>query len=163
MIGRQYGQKRWMSRACCGYLIVVTLSGLVDGVAFCFTPKPDTTATAFLAFIDGSVGIIKMKLASEETHQKVTQRGPEQQNDADIQNSSAAGSASHTIFESEYCETSNTEMVMGSRKHNSRFRKFCRVFLEISNRILMALHTLFVVISAAGAIELALLYRYENP
>ena len=163
MIERWCGQQRWMRRARSGYLILVTLSGLVDGVAFSFTPKPDTTAIAFLAFIDGSIGIIQIKLANEEINQKATQRSPGHQSDENVQSSAAAESASHRLFESEYCETSNSETVMESAKHNLRSRRFCRGFLKISNRVLMAIHVLIVVISTSGAIELALLYRYENP
>ena len=47
---------------------MVALSGLIDGIAFAFTLKPDTRAVAFLAFIDGTIGIISMVITAKKSN-----------------------------------------------------------------------------------------------
>jgi len=164
MVEQQYDRKPWMSRVRWAYLIIVTLCGLADGIAFCFPPKPDTAVIAILAFINGSVIIMKMKFMDKKIVETVIQHSPEQQSDTNFQKYPlTAKSASPTISENDDYGITNTESVVISQKPKSRSCKFCRGFWVIGIRILMVLHAFFVIISVAGAIELALLYRYYNP
>lgn len=112
------------------YLVLVTLSGFIAGVAFCFTPKPDTTAVAFLAFLDGAVNLFYATLTNTEKGSNLSQ-----------------GQLPKTY----------------SSSQRTRSRRCGYGVLRIGNRILMVLHSLLVLISVAGAIELAIAYRYSNP
>jgi hypothetical protein len=57
--------KRWYSFFANGYLIILTVCGLIDGIAFCFTPKPDTVAISFFTFLDGIVAITNNYLVNK--------------------------------------------------------------------------------------------------
>lgn len=145
---------------------MVTLSGLIDGIALAFTPKPDTTGAAFLAFIDGAVGIIYRVIAAKKsnTHDSRCNATGTQQNLVPSQKSvTTTDSAPHTITQIE-----RSTNVQASDRHNdprkqSRLLQCCSGFVTVGNRCLMVLHCLFSIISTAGAVELALVYIYANP
>jgi hypothetical protein len=50
--------KKCLDIFAAGYLVILTLAGFIDGVAFSFTPKPDATVISFLAFLDGLSAIV---------------------------------------------------------------------------------------------------------
>jgi hypothetical protein len=124
--------RKWHGLFANGYLIILTICGLIDGIAFSFTPKPDTTAISFLSFFDGVVAIF---------------------NHLRIKNIQPVDTSASLLPES------------GNRifKSKSRFRRCGYAALRVSNRVLMSLHVVLIILSVAGAIELALTYRYTNP
>ena len=145
---------------------MVALSGLIDGIAFAFTPKSDTRAVTFLAFIDGTIGILPMVITGKKSNPHDPRDGliGVQQYLAPPQKSHAMmDSAPHTVTEAERLADVQPSNRQNSAKEHSRLRKSFHVFLRVGNRCLIVLHCLFSVISTAGAIELALLYRYTNP
>jgi hypothetical protein len=123
---------KWHGFFANGYLIILTLCGLIDGIAFSFTPKPDTTAISFLSFFDGIAALIdKFRIKNIQSVDTSASLLPESSN--------------------------------GIVKSKPRFRRWGYAALRVSNRVLMSLHVLLIVLSVAGAIELALTYRYTNP
>jgi hypothetical protein len=123
---------KWHGFFANAYLIILTLCGLIDGIAFSFTPKPDTTAISFLSFFDGIVALID--------HFR-------------IKNIQSVDTSDSLIP-----ERGNAIV-----KSKSRSRRCVYGALRVCNRVLMSLHIALVILSVAGAIELALTYRYTNP
>jgi hypothetical protein len=123
---------KWHRFFANGYPIILTLCGLIDGIAFSFTPKPDTTSISFLSFFDGIVALI---------------------NNFRIKNIESVDTSASLLPESGN----------GIVKSKSRSRRCGYGALRVFNRVLMSLHVALVILSVAGAIELALTYRYINP
>jgi len=132
MSRRNPAVNKWHGFFSNGYLIILSLCGLIDGIAFCFTPKPDTTAISFLSFFDGIVALI---------------------DNFQIKNIQSVDNSVSLLPESGN----------GIGKSKSRSRRCGYGALRVSNRVLMGLHIALVILSVAGAIELALTYRYANP
>jgi hypothetical protein len=158
--------KKWQGFFANGYLTVLTLSGLLDGIAFSFTPKPDCRAISFLAFLDGIIAIVD-RFPTITTKLDNSGEGAivEQQRTAVVHNEASTPKIlpqelvdrvgeSASPLRRNYDDTINSE---------SRFCRYRSVVLRVSNRILMVIHAALVVLSVAGAIELALAYRYTNP
>ena len=138
------------------YLAVLTLCGLIDGIAFCLTPKSDTIAIAFLAFIDGVISAIYLAVSGLEREPNVLPLAIiADQTSIPI---ALTGKDAATRLPSQ-------GSLPGSyfSRRRSRSRKCGHRSLRIGNRALMSLHSLLVLISVAGAIELALAYHYTNP
>lgn len=136
------------------YIVVLTLSGIIGGVAFCMTPKPDSIAVEFLAFLDGVGGIIYITIAqTEQEPSLLPQIVSEGQN-----NISPTGKDSAVRISS---YTNSLDITPDSRQLKPRSCQYRT--LRIGNRILMVLHSLLVLISVAGAIELAVAYQHTNP
>ena len=136
------------------YIVVLTLSGIIGGVAFCMTPKPDSIAVELLAFLDGVGGIIYITIAqTEQEPSLLPQIVSEGQN-----NISPTGKDSAVRISS---YTNSLDITPDSRRLKSRSCQYRT--LRIGNRILMVLHSLLVLISVAGAIELAVAYQHTNP
>jgi hypothetical protein len=81
-----------------------------------------------------------------------------QKNFSTMDSSSQTITGTERLVDMQVSETFNI-----ARIRQSRIRKCSHGFLRVGNRFLMVLHCLLVLISTAGAIELALLYRYTNP
>ena len=95
------------------YIVVLTLSGIIAGVAFCLTPKPDSIAVAFFAFLDGVSGIIYITIAQTEREPSLLPRiVSEGQN-----NISLAGKDSAVRISS---FTNSPDTTPGSRRLKSR-------------------------------------------
>jgi hypothetical protein len=123
---------KWHDFFANGYLVILTLCGLINGIAFSCTPKPDTVAISFLSFFDGIVALIdNFRIKTIQSVHTSASLLPENGN--------------------------------GIVKSKSPFRRCGYAALRISNRVLMSLHVVLIVLSVAGAIELALTYRYINP
>jgi hypothetical protein len=123
---------KWHGFFANGYLITLTLCGLIDGIAFSFTPKPDTTAISFLSSFDGIIALIdNFRIKNNQSVDTPVSLLPEGGN--------------------------------GIVRSKSRPRRCGYGTLRVSNRVLMSLHVILVILSVAGAIELALTYRYTNP
>jgi hypothetical protein len=132
------------------YLVLLALSGFVGGVAFCFSPKPDTTAVTFLACVDAVIGIVYITLVDSEREPNICRpiSHEDQNRTAPISKSSAA-------------DQGDTLGGDPSRPHPASQKWACG--LRVLNRILMVVHLLLAVIFVAGSIELAMAYRYVNP
>jgi hypothetical protein len=137
------------------YLLVLALSGFIGGVAFCFTPKIDTTAVAFLACFDSVIGMIYITSADmgKESNLPNHTASADQSNiTLSVKTAAARAAPSQGNF-----------LYRDSSGQRSKSRKCRSDGLRISNRILMILHSLLFLLSVAGAIELAMAYRYNNP
>lgn len=144
---------------------MLALSGLLDGIAFSFTPKSDTTAISFLAFLDGIAAIINNfltnKIQSVELNEGsiiAQHRTDTAYNDSSVPKTYQALTGNANTSASVSPEGCNKTINSGSR-----FRRCGFTTLRVSNRILMVIHALLLVLSVAGAIELALTYRFANP
>lgn len=154
MFFRNIPTHTWHNHFLCTYLVVLTLSGFIGGVAFCFTPKPDTTAVAFIACFDGVISMIYIILADTERQSSLPHHTASavQSNIALTVKAAGAKTASQSNF-----------IHRDSSGQHPKSRKCRSGAFRIGNRILMMLHSLLVLMSVAGAIELAMAYRHNNP
>lgn len=138
------------------YLIIVILAGFIGGVAFCFATKPDSSAVAFLAFIDGLIGAVYKFITAKENKTRLLQYSSSSTSDRGNNASTQKRDIAETIIrrEAESIRTPNPDY---------KCRKLGRKFSRQVNRVLMVIHSLLVLISVAGAIELAIAYSYKNP
>lgn len=60
-------------------------------------------------------------------------------------------------------ERSSSKLCSTTKRNKSRLRRCGCTTLKVCNRIFMVIHTALVILSVAGAMELALTYRFTNP
>lgn len=160
-------KKRWTLWLTYVYWITLTLSGFMCGVCYSLTPKPDTTAVQFLICFTGLTGvgfifILNTKHAREARGQirleaeGIHLEGEENINKQDM----TARILSDPTVDS---QTSPGELRLIRQKHSGRASRFCLSFWRKFNRFLKAIHWAMSVMFIAGAITLALTYRFSNP
>jgi hypothetical protein len=146
------------------YLITLSVSGLIDGIAFTFTSKPDALAISFLTFLGGIVAVVHNILRyvnkpedlpenfiiTHDVHNNSTRLMFAPQTPAEIDN----------VIMPVLVSTENQDHATEAR---SWFCKPGVKWFRILNRVFMFVHAALVILSVVGAIELALTYRYTNP
>jgi hypothetical protein len=138
------------------YWIILTLCGLMAGIAYAFTPKPDCVAVEILAFLDAAAALFCIQVA--RTKKLI---------DDQIVASSSAGNLidqSHPGTVPKHpstpaIERSQDEAQLAPRRVPGWLSKTFRII----NRFLRVVHVLFSILAVNGAIQLALDYRFENP
>ncbi len=158
--------KRWSDVLLTGYLVILTFAGFIDGVALSFTPKPDATAISFIAFLDGLTAIVH-KLCARNTQKLDPCATPALLQHQIVGTQTPPSVSKHPLRGLETDITSTERILPEARsttnRHQSRLRRCGYATLKVCNRVLMGLHTIFVILSIFGTIELALTYRYTNP
>lgn len=110
-------------------------------VCYSFTPKPDATAIQFLIFFAGLTGVGSLFfLRPKNSTEGLGQNNPE--------------------FEGRQLEREDD---INKRYTTARASRFCLSFWRIFNRFLKVVHWAMSVMFIAGAMTLALSYRFTNP
>lgn len=149
--------RKWRRGFKYAYWIILTLCGLMGGIAYAFTPKPDCVAVEILAFLDAAAALFCLQVARRKKF-----------SDDQIVASSSAGNlidqshpgtvpkhpSAHAI------EPPQDEAQLAPRR---RVPGWLSKTFRIVNRFLRVVHVLFSILAVNGAIQLALDYRFENP
>lgn len=158
---QSFGTNKWSDIIGTGYLALLTLAGCMDGVLFAFTPKADTIAVSFLAFLDGvSVIVYKFYEKGSQGADQNAAAGVQYQNVSPKNGPTASSQDLEFEIGSEDIIPKPTST---NKRQNSRLRRCGVTTLKVFNRILMVIHAALVILSVVGAVELALTYRYANP
>ncbi|MCJ1466842.1 hypothetical protein MMC07_005463 [Pseudocyphellaria aurata] len=157
-------QKRWFLWLSYIYWITLTLSGFMCAVCYSFTPKPDVTAIQFLIFFAGLTGLGVIFVSGSVEASRQNRSGSkdghlEIVDDTDINFTTARVLSDSTVD----FNTSIEEPEMRHQRHRGRAARFFLSSGRILNRFLKVVHWAMSVMFIAGAITLALSYRFENP
>lgn len=160
-------KERWALWLTYVYWITLTFSGFMSGVCYSLTPKPDTIAIQFLICFTGLTGVGFIFFLHTEhsreapNHIRLEAEGihPEGEENINKQDTTARILSDPTIDS----ETSPGELQLTCQKHSGRASRLCLSFSRIFNRFLKALHWAMSIMFIAGAITLALTYRFANP
>ena len=128
------------------YWALLSLCGLIAGIAYSRTPKPECAAVEIIAFLHATGALLFLFLAKEAEfdHQSVN--------------------CTHEI-DSRNSLTANVSPFVErvGRWKSPALPTWVSKPSRIVNRFLMVLHVLLSILAVSGAIQLALLYRFANP
>lgn len=146
------------------YWITLTLSGFLCLVCYSFTPKPDVIAIQLLIFFAGLTGVgilhvLHAKYSKESLCQSSLEIEGTHLESEDNSNKHYTTARVSPILITDSC----TSLRERHQNYRSRFSRFCFSFWRVFNRFLKVVHWAMSVIFIAGAITLALSYRFTNP
>ena len=157
-------RKKWYIKFSYLYWITIALSGFICGVAYAFTPKPDVVAVGFLVFFSASSAVISLICMQRSQNKENFMRGHSGYEARILQ--SGSNTDSTTIQENlqftDDPSINRTEQPLRLQR-GRRCSRLCFNFWKILNRFLKVIHWAFSVLFIAGAITLALSYRFSNP
>lgn len=146
------------------YPVILTVAGFIDGAAFSFTPLPDATVISFFAFLDG-LSVIVHDLYGRRPKLSGTWNAPISLRYRNVAKQDPTSVPVFPLSEGDEDGVEGTSFDIHSTKHGrqSRLRRYGCTAFRVSNRILMVIHAAVLILSMAGAVELALAYRFANP
>lgn len=158
-------RKQWYIRFSYLYWITITLSGFMCGVAYALTPKPDVVAVGFLISFSASTAVISLLYMQQSHFQENSTRGHVEY---EVRIPPSGSNTDGTTIQENLQYTDDPDIIrtdqpprlQRGRRYCSRF---CFNFWKIFNRFLKVIHWAFSVLFIAGAIGLALSYRFSNP
>lgn len=159
---RSFRTRKWTDIFGTAYLIILTLAGLMDGIAYSFTPKPDTIAISFLAFADGVAAMV-YKFGAKGSQVGVSWTALAAARYQTVPSQIHSLASSQDLGRITGVETTISEAHNAAKVHRSRLRSCGYATLKVLNRILMVIHAALVILSVMGAVVLALTYRFPNP
>lgn len=145
------------------YWIAIALSGLVCGVAYTFTPKPDVVVIELLGFFSASTAVMclfSMQRSQSTEYSLLRHAGRE----LDFLRRNTRKNGTNT---QENLPFDDSGSIPGGRsgwvQNGRRCSGIFFISLKILNRILKGLHWISSILFIVGAIGLALSYRFSNP
>jgi hypothetical protein len=150
LLSRQHGRPYQIFRLV--HLSICIATGFATGVCHTIIPKADTAIVDFLSLSQGLVGLAYYGLI-------VRQRTQDQSQSLDVASVSPRTDPSpktsakiSTAYKA--CDTSN------GRRHR---RSCAHRAITSFNVLLLIIHMIVLILFTAGATQLAMLYRYQNP
>lgn len=123
------------------------------GIAYCCTPKPDCAAIEIMVFLHAGGFLFFLCFVKEA--------------DSDAQSINLVeGPTSRTSLTSKPRPLVRFAQIASERVQRwkpATLPNWVSKTFRIINRFLMVLHVLFSILAISGAIQLALLYRFDNP
>ena len=140
------------------------------GIGYSFTPKPDVVAVHFLIFLNGLTGVVAVFLLQGRVKAGLIQGYMEDTRalSSEVNNIDSATAAHKLPGTVDGAEISLHGIDPGlaipiSARQRNRASSYCLRFCKILNRFLKFVHWAMSVMFVAGAINLALTYRFTNP
>lgn len=160
-------RKRWFLWLAYVYWITLTLSGFMCGICYSFTPKPDVIAIQFFIFFTALTGVgILFVMHKNHSEQSLIQSSLEfEGGHVESEDNTNKFDTRARVFPAPNAD-SDTHAggpELRSQKYRGRVSRYCLTFGRIFNRFLKVVHWVMSVMFVAGAITLALSYRFTNP
>lgn len=157
-------RNKWYLRFSLFYWISTSLSGFICGIAFTFTPKPDVVAIEFLVFFSALTAVMYLIFTKQSQPREALVNRQDLHEAMIIQSSSNEHSTTIPGDHQHIAKFDSSQR--GEPRWPQRGRRCSRLCLRICkifNRFLKVVHWGFSVLFIAGAIVLALSYRFSNP
>jgi hypothetical protein len=150
LLSRQHGHLYQIFRLV--HLSICIATGLATGVCHSIIPKPDTAIVDFLSLSQGLIGLAYYGLV-------VRQRTQDRSQSLDVVSVSPRTD----------CSPKTSAKISSAYKardtsSGGRHRRSCahRAITSL-NVLLLIIHMIVLILFTAGATQLAMLYRYQNP
>lgn len=163
-------RKSWYLGCTYTYWTTLALSGFICGISYSFTPKPDVTAIHFFIFLNGLTGVASLFLRRACAKGSPVQGHVEDtrviSSEVEATNYTMAPRKPSENIDGPEISLSGIDPTLrrpASMRQPNRVSRYCLSFWKVSNRFLKSVHWAMSVLFIAGAINLALAYRFTNP
>lgn len=150
LLSRQHGRPYQIFRLV--HLSVCVATGFATGVCHAIVPKPDTAIVDFLSFFQGLIALAYHGLVLKKRTQDRSQS-------LDVVSNSPRRDPSPKLSATVLSAYKSRDTSNGRRHRRSCAHRAITSF----NVLLLIIHMTVLILFTAGAIQLAMLYRYQNP